>query len=129
MTKGKQVLLVLSIIAVIIIFAYYAGNAPRERAPKSIKKAIGKISVNLCATDKENSEYWQKNNVNLFSLENGKMISKVGEIPACSSIDVNVTDRTKFNGIEYLELEHNGVTGWQDSQILANHASSSAPAN
>lgn len=79
-----------------------------------------KISLNICQTDSENKDYWSKTNINLFS-QPGSIVAgatKVGDLPSCSSINLDVLDKEIVDGVEFYKVKYNNIVGWQTKRLL-----------
>ena len=75
----------------------------------------GRIDLNLCETDPENADYWAKTKVNLFNVPEG---TKVGDLPACSSLSLEVLSKQTVNGIQFYKVKYNSFVGWQTKRLL-----------
>jgi len=86
-------------------------------APPEDKKqqVLEHITLNVCQTDSENADYWETTKINLFDKAG---LVKVGELPPCSSIVLEVIEKQDIGGLEHYKVRYNSISGWQTKRLL-----------
>ena len=111
-----------TIIALVMVgTTLISGCVQKETKNQQVSEQIlEKITLNVCQTDPENADYWQTTKVNLFSKAGGLSVgaTKVGELPSCSSISLDVLQKQTVDGIEFYKVKYGAVIGWQTKRLL-----------
>ena len=109
------------VVVTIILMIFISGCATKEPIPrKTPVQVLEKITLNVCQTDSENADYWRNNKVNLFSKAGGLAAgaTKVGELPSCLSLNLDVLQKQTVGGVEFYKVRYSSLQGWQTKRLL-----------
>lgn len=85
-----------------------------ETTPEKVVRET--IVLNMCQTDPENADLWQGMNVNLLSGPAEYPIA--AELPACSSLELEVLEKRTVDGVEFYRVRYGSMEGWQTKRLL-----------
>jgi len=97
-----------------------ADSSDRQPRPKSKETIV----VDVCKEDPQNADTWRQTGVNLFTDPSLSSKRKVGKIPACESITVEVLDKKNVDGIEFYKIKYGDQVGWQTKRLLTDAGNS-----
>lgn len=110
---------IFAIIGFLIIKSGIGADDLKLQSEKIATPETDKLSINLCNTDKENSDYWTTNKINLVDLDSSGIINQsIALIDPCSNLLVEIIDQRKINGINYLKIKYGNISGWQTERLL-----------
>jgi len=94
-----------------------AAPTQAQKAPaKLVKKET--IVVNVCEQDPDNAAYYRSSGINLFNDPGASTKRKVGKIPACESITVEVLQKKTVDGAMFYKIKYGSTIGWQTRRLL-----------
>lgn len=113
-----------TVIGIFILFMLIGifGESPEEKQanqnqPVSQNENIGKtVKLNSCELEPENADYWQEKEVNFWS--NTKRDSVAFKLPACDSIELEITDYANEDGNELFKVKNGNQEGWVSKMQL-----------
>ena len=76
-----------------------------------------KLILNLCITDSENADVWEKMGINLWKDFDDPSTGSEN-IPACESIEVEVLEKRNVNDVEKYKIKYGQVEGWITKRLL-----------
>lgn len=117
--KSRYLFTIIALVIVGVLFI--SGCVQKETKTQQVsEQVLEKITLNVCQTDPENADYWPTTKVNLFSKAGSisARAKKVGELPPCSSISLDVLQKQTVDGIEFYQVKYNSVIGWQTKRLL-----------
>ncbi|HOP07674.1 MAG TPA: hypothetical protein PLF13_10325 [candidate division Zixibacteria bacterium] len=89
-----------------------------KQAQARAAKPFDTIVIDLCKLDPQNADMWRQTGINLFSDPTLGPKKKVGNIPACDGITVDVIDKKTFEGVEFYWIRYKKQIGWQTKRLL-----------
>ena len=105
----------------VIIAIFVIGCSTKQTQQADSNEApLEKITLNVCQTDPGIADYWLTTKVILFSRAGGLSAGakKVGELPSCSSVTLEVLQKETVDGVEFYKVRYNTVVGWQTKRLL-----------
>ena len=91
----------------------------RQKSQEQLKlQAIETIVIDVCKEDPENADMWRQSGLNLFTDPSSGQKKKVGKIPACESIKVDVLEKKVHDGVMFYRIRYESQDGWQTRRLL-----------